>query len=238
MHIPDGLIEAPVAAAAAVLAAGAVGISIRGARRELDDRTAPLAGLTAVFLFAAQMINFPVGAGTSGHLIGAALAAVLVGPYAAVLVLTVVLAVQALVFADGGLTALGLNVLNMAVIGVAVAWCVFRLAVRVLPRGRASVIGAAAIAAWASVVAASVAFVVEYALGGTAPFSLGAVLAAMGTVHAIIGLGEAAITALVVSAVLAARPDLVYGARGILATPDLEVRTGAPAVPAVEATRR
>lgn len=231
VHIPDGLIDAPVAAGAAVLAAGAVAVSIRGARAQLDDRTAPLAGLTAVFIFAAQMMNFPVGAGTSGHLIGAALAAVLVGPYTAVLVLTVVLTVQALVFADGGLTALGLNVLNMGVIAVLVAWAVFRGVTALLPHSRTAVVAGAAVAAWASVVAASLGFVAEYALGGTAPFSVTAVLAAMGGVHALIGIGEAIITALVVSAVLAVRPDLVFGARGLLPETELEVRSVTPARP-------
>ena len=126
MHIPDGFIDTPVAVGAAVVSVAGVAVCVRGARRTLDERTAPLAGLVAVFVFAAQMINFPVGLGTSGHLIGAALAAILVGPYAGALAITVVLAVQALVFADGGLTALGLNVLNMALIATAVAWFAFR----------------------------------------------------------------------------------------------------------------
>ena len=126
MHVPDGFINLPTSAIVGAIAAVAVGLSIRGARHELDERTAPLAGLVAAFIFAVQMLNFPVAAGTSGHLLGAALAAILVGPYTAVLCVTVVLMVQAIFFADGGLTALGLNVINMAVVGTVVAWFVFK----------------------------------------------------------------------------------------------------------------
>ena len=118
MHVPDGFLDLPTSLATAAVAASAVALSLRGARRELDDRAAPLAGLVATFVFAAQMINFPVAAGTSGHLIGGALAAVLVGPWTATLCLTVVLLVQGLLFADGGLSALGTNITLMGVVGV------------------------------------------------------------------------------------------------------------------------
>jgi cobalt/nickel transport system permease protein len=213
MHVPDGFIDAPVSLFAFVLAAAVLGVAVVRSRAELDDRTAPLAGLTAVFIFAAQMINFPVGAGTSGHLLGGALAAILVGPWAGMLVVTVVLVVQALLFADGGLTALGINVLNMAVVTAAVGWLVFRLGVRFVktPKGAALVAG---VAAFLSVPASALAFVAEYALGGTAPVSLAAVAAAMGGVHVLIGIGEGIITGLVVAAVLASRPDIVAGVRG------------------------
>ena len=107
MHVPDGFLDAPTSVATGLVAAGTVAVALRGARRELDERTAPLAGLTSAFVFAVQMMNFPVGAGTSGHLIGGALTAVLVGPWTAVLCMTVVLVVQALLFADGRLTGLG-----------------------------------------------------------------------------------------------------------------------------------
>src|SRR3982751_2368753 len=113
MHVPDGFLDAPTSIGTGVVAAAAIGVALRGARRELDDRTAPLAGLVAAFVFATQMVNFPVGAGTSGHLLGGALAAALVGPWTGVLVITVVLFVQALLFADGGLTALGTNITLM-----------------------------------------------------------------------------------------------------------------------------
>ena len=118
MHIPDGFIDIPTSAAFAAVAAGAVALSLKGAKSSLDDKTAPLAGLTATFIFAVQMLNFPVAAGTSGHLLGAALATVLVGPYAATLAITIVLLLQALLFADGGLSALGLSVFNMSIVAV------------------------------------------------------------------------------------------------------------------------
>lgn len=219
MHIPDGFIDAPVAAGAAVVAAIGVGVCLRGARRTLDDRTAPLAGLVAVFVFAAQMINFPVGAGTSGHLVGAALAVILVGPYAGVLALTVVLAVQALIFADGGLTALGLNVLNLALIAGLVAWFVFRGVVRVAGTGKPGIVAGAWLAGLLSVGGAALGFVAEFALGGTAPVSLAAVGGAMVSVHVVIGAIEGVITALVVWSVATVRPDLVVGLRAPAAAP-------------------
>ncbi|WP_030666189.1 energy-coupling factor ABC transporter permease [Streptomyces rimosus] len=243
MHVPDGFIDAPVSAAAGVLAAAAVAVSLRGARRELGghrpdgpdlapgaERTAPLAGLVAAFIFAVQMLNFPVAAGTSGHLLGGALAAILVGPYTGVLCVSVVLLMQGVLFADGGLTALGVNITDMAVVTVLVAYGIFRGLVKVLPRGRRAVTAAAFVAAAVSVPAAAVAFTGMYALGGTTDVPIGTVFAAMTGVHVLIGLGEAAITALTVGAVLAVRPDLVYGARG-LAKP-LELRTSPLAGPA------
>jgi cobalt/nickel transport system permease protein len=217
MHIPDGFIDAPVSIAAGVIAVGGIAIALRGARRQLDDRLAPMAGLTAVFVFAMQMINFPVAAGTSGHLIGAALAAVLVGPWAAVLAISIVLVVQALVFADGGLSALGLNIVNLALVATLAAWLVFRLLVKIFPKKEFSVVVAAGLAGFVSVPVSALAFATEFWLGGTAPISVGAVFAAMGGVHVLIGVGEGLITGLVVAAVLAVRPDLVYGARYSLA---------------------
>ncbi|MGW7349681.1 energy-coupling factor ABC transporter permease [Streptomyces sp. NPDC054784] len=239
MHVPDGFIDAPVSLAAGAVAAGAVAVSLRGARRELagpagagglgEERTAPLAGLVAAFVFAVQMLNFPVAGGTSGHLLGGALAAVLVGPYTGVLCVSVVLLMQSVLFADGGLTALGVNITDMAVVAVPVAYGLFRALVRVLPRGRGAVTGAAFVAALVSVPAAAVAFTALYALGGTADVSLGKVFTAMVGVHVLIGLGEAAITALTVGAVLSVRPDLVYGARGV--TAPLVLRDVTAAVP-------
>ncbi|NGO68309.1 energy-coupling factor ABC transporter permease [Streptomyces boncukensis] len=226
MHVPDGFIDAPVSLGAGVAAAGAVAVSLRGSRRELGgaERTAPLAGLVAAFVFAVQMLNFPVAAGTSGHLLGGALAAVLVGPYTGVLCIAVVLLLQALLFADGGLTALGVNILDMGVVTVLVAYGLFRALIRVLPRGRGPVTAASFAAALVSVPAAAVAFWALYALGGTADVSLGKVFGAMVGVHVLIGIGEAAITALTVGAVAAARPDLVFAARDRLAV-RLELRT-------------
>ncbi|MFE2937514.1 energy-coupling factor ABC transporter permease [Streptomyces sp. NPDC059255] len=234
MHVPDGFIDLPVSAATGVVAAAAVAVSLRGARRELDERTAPLAGLVAAFVFAVQMLNFPVAAGTSGHLLGGALAAILVGPYTGVLCISVVLLMQGILFADGGLTALGVNITDMAVVTTVVAYALFRGLVRVLPRTRRSVTVASFAAALVSVPAAALAFTALYAIGGTSDVPLGKTLAAMVGVHLLIGIGEAAITAFTVGAVIAVRPDLVYGARGL--TAPLKLRVGGELVDAAPAS--
>ncbi|GAA1433646.1 energy-coupling factor ABC transporter permease [Streptomyces thermospinosisporus] len=215
MHAPDGFIDAPISAAAGVLAAGAIAVSLRGARRELDERTAPLAGLVAAFIFAVQMLNFPVAAGTSGHLLGGALAAILVGPYTGVLCVSVVLLLQAFLFADGGLTALGVNITTMAIATAVTAYAVFRVLLTLLPRTRRSVTVASFVAALLSVPASAVVFTLLYAIGGTTEVSIAKVATAMVGVHVLIGIGEAVITALTVGAVIAVRPDLVHGARGL-----------------------
>ncbi len=211
MHIPDGFIDVQTSAIFAGVAAAGVATAIKGARTQLDEKTAPLAGLTAVFIFAVQMLNFPVAAGTSGHLIGAALAAVLVGPWAATLALTIVLLVQAFLFADGGLTALGLSVFNMSLLAVWAGYGAFILIRKILPKNKASVSIAAAIGALISVPVAAIGFTIQYALGATATYSTSTVLTAMVGTHVLIGIGEAIITGLTVSAVLASRSDLVYG---------------------------
>jgi cobalt/nickel transport system permease protein len=233
MHIPDGFINAPVSAAAGALAIGGIAVALKRSSRELDDRTAPMAGLVAVFIFAVQMLNFPVGAGTSGHLLGGALAAILVGPYTGALAVSVVLLIQALMFADGGLSALGLNIVNVAFVTVLVAWPLFRLLARVLPRSRIAWMGAAGVAALVSVPASAAAFALQYALGGTGTFAPGTVLAAMVGTHVVIGIGEGVITALTVGAVLAARPDLVHGVHDLLPKPELrtapQAAEGSPA---------
>ena len=226
MHVPDGFLDAPTSVATGVVAAGTVALALRGAHRELDERTAPLAGLTAAFVFAVQMVNFPVGAGTSGRLIGGALTAVLVGPWTAVLCMTVVLLVQAVLFADGGLTALGTNVTLMGVVAVGVGYGVFRLLVRLLPRTRTGLLVSAGAGALLSVPAAAFAFVGLFAVGGVADVSLGAVLATMGGVHLLIGIGEAAISVAVLAAVLSVRPDLVHGAAHLRRPADLATRPG------------
>ncbi len=209
MHIPDGFLANDVALACAVPAVAAVAYGLRRADVDLDDRRIPLLGVTAAFVFAAQMLNFPVAGGTSGHFLGAALAALLLGPWLAGLVLAVVLIAQAFVFADGGLTALGANVLNMGVVGGVVVGGLMVAARRALPNTRAVLLGVAAAGAWLAVVAGAAACAVELALSGTVP--LATVLPAMLGVHAVIGLGEAAITVTAVSAVLVTRPDLVHG---------------------------
>ncbi|MEV7521678.1 energy-coupling factor ABC transporter permease [Streptomyces sp. NPDC091371] len=230
MHVPDGFINAPVSVAAGVTAAAAVAVSLRGARRELDERTAPLAGLVAAFIFAVQMLNFPVAAGTSGHLLGGALAAILVGPYTGVLCVSVVLLMQGILFADGGLTALGVNITVMGVVTVVVAYAVFRGLLKVLPPTRRSVTVAAFAGALLSVPGAAAAFTALYAIGGTTDVAIGKVFTAMVGVHTLIGIGEAAITAATVGAVIAVRPDLVHGARGL--TAPLKLRVGGELVDA------
>lgn len=214
MHIPDGFIDVPTSIAFAGIAATGVALSLKGAKLSLDEKTAPLAGLTATFIFAVQMLNFPVAAGTSGHLLGGALAAILVGPWAASLALTVVLVMQSLLFADGGLTALGLNVFNMSLIGVWVGYASFILIKKILPKNRSSISVAAFLAGLISVPAAAAGFVLQYAIGGTATFSLSQVLTAMIGTHVLIGIGEGVISALAVGAVMASRSDLVYGYKG------------------------
>jgi len=211
MHIPDGFIDLKTSAAFAAIGAAGVGVSLKGAQRQLSEKSAPLAGLTAVFVFAVQMLNFPVAAGTSGHLLGGVLAAVLVGPYAASLVITVVLIIQAFLFADGGLTALGLSIFNMSLVGVWVGYGIFLLVMKVLPMAKPSVAMASAIGALISVPAAAVGFVLQYAVGATATYETSAVLTAMVGTHILIGIGEAVITFLTISAVLASRSDLVFG---------------------------
>ena len=223
MHIPDGFINAGVSATAGVISAGGIGYSLVKAKETLSEKLAPMAGLVAAFIFAVQMLNFPVAAGTSGHLLGGCLAAILVGPYAGAVAVAVVLVVQALLFADGGLTALGLNVLNMALITSFGGYAIFRLLRSMLSASRGSVVITSGIAAVCSVVLASLGFVVEYALGGNGGASIETVAAAMVATHVLIGIGEGIITALTVGVVLGVRPDLVYGAQDLL--PDLELRT-------------
>ncbi|HEU5152807.1 MAG TPA: energy-coupling factor ABC transporter permease [Iamia sp.] len=215
MHAPDGFIDGPTSLAMGVVAAGGVAVCLRRAGQELEEKQVPLAGLTAAFVFAVQMLNFPVASGTSGHLLGGVLAAVLVGPWTGALCVTVVVAVQALLFADGGLTALGFNTVNMALVTALGGYLVFVGLRRVLPRTRGGVALAAGLAAGVGVVLSSLAFSLQYAIGGTGGASAGAVTASMVGVHVLIGIGEGVITALTVSAVLASRPDLVHGARDL-----------------------
>ena len=213
MHIPDGFLSMPVAAAGYAASAAVLALAVKRSGQTLEERQVPLLGVTTAFVFAAQMLNFPVAMGTSGHFLGAVLAAVLLGPLNACLVFAAVLGIQCLLFADGGLTALGANVFNMGVIGGMGGYAVFRVLTSLLPESRRSFLFAAALASWFSVVAASAACAVELALSGTAP--LGMVLPAMSLVHAFIGIGEALITVATLSVVLAARPDVVGAWHGV-----------------------
>jgi len=212
MHVPDGFFNAGSSVGAGVVSAGTVAVCLKKASAELDERMAPLAGLTAAFIFALQMLNFPVASGTSGHLLGGALAAVLVGPWAGILCLSLVLLVQGLLFADGGLTAYGLNVLLIAIIPAFVGYAVFWLLRRALPSNAGGVVTASAVGAFVSVPVAAAVFALLYGVGGAVGLSFGSVLAAMVGVHLLVGIGEGLITAVVISAVVSVRPDLVYGA--------------------------
>lgn len=216
MHMSDGLVNASTSVVFGILAIAVVAFCGWRARTELDERTVPLAGLVAAFIFAVQMINFPILPGVSGHLLGGALAAILVGPYTGALCITIVLVVQSLLFADGGVTALGMNITNMALIGVAAGYSAALVLYALVRRRNAEpppvpALGVVAfLAAVIGTVCASMGFVVEYAIGGAAPTSLSTVAAYMLGTHVLIGIGEGLITAVTVMAVARSRPDLVY----------------------------
>ncbi|MFZ0827596.1 MAG: energy-coupling factor ABC transporter permease [Verrucomicrobiia bacterium] len=206
MHIPDGFIDGRTAAVAGVISAVGVGFALRRVRRELPPRRVPLLGLSAAFLFAAQMVNFPVAGGTSGHLVGGTLVAALLGPSAAVVVVTTVLIVQCFLFQDGGVTALGANIFNMAIINSVAGYLIYRVICHWLTglRGRVT---AVAFAAWCATVLAAISCAGQLAWSGTIPWSVA--FPAMTTVHMFIGVGEGLISALVFLAVYRARPDLI-----------------------------
>jgi cobalt/nickel transport system permease protein len=212
MHAPDGFLDARVALVTALISVSVIGVALRATNQELGDRQIPLAGLAAAFVFAAQMVNFPVASGTSGHLLGGALAAILLGPRLGAVVVAVVVVVQALLFADGGVTALGYNVLNMAIVPAFGGWAAFRAFRRLLPGDATGVVVATGLASAASVVMSAMAFSLEWLFGASAPVPFDSVFAAMVGVHIAIGVGEGVLSALVVSAVMASRPDLVVGA--------------------------
>jgi cobalt/nickel transport system permease protein len=210
MHIPDGFISPTVAAVTGVASLAAIGASLYRSRDEFGIRRAPVIGLTTAFIFAAQMINFPVAGGTSGHLGGGTLAAVLLGgPWAGMLSLTTVLLIQAFLFADGGITALGANILNLGVIGVWVGWGLTQVLQRLFGGSRSRLPLAAGIAAAISMVVAAIAAAIELALSGTAQVNI--VLPTMTGVHILIGIGEGLITGGVIAYLQKARPDLLPG---------------------------
>jgi cobalt/nickel transport system permease protein len=206
MHIPDGFLDGKTLAITGALSAGGLAAAGRQVGRTLPRSKIPLMGLGAAFVFAAQMLNFPVLGGTSGHLLGGVLAAVLLGPGAAAIVIACVLTVQALLFSDGGVLALGANIFNMSFIGGVCGYYIYRAARGILPglRGRVT---AVFFAAWLSTVLASVMCAGELSLSGTLP--PGVVFPTMVGVHALIGVGEGLITALVILAIARARPDLL-----------------------------
>jgi cobalt/nickel transport system permease protein len=212
MHIPDGFLSLPLALVLWLISAAFIAAALRRVERDLDERALPLMGVLAAAIFAGQMLNFAVAGGTSGHLIGAALATVLLGPWPAMLVMTSVVVVQALIFQDGGLLALGANMFNMAVIGVLVAYAVQRLFQHLAGGKRWALVAGGFAAAWSSTVAAALACGLQLAISGLSPANLA--VPAMGAVHVLIGIGEGLITAGALAFLSAARRDLVAAPPG------------------------
>lgn len=208
MHIPDGFLSLPVAATTYGVSAAVGAATIVQAKRRFADRFVPLAGISAAFIFAAQMINFPIGGGTSGHFLGAMLACLLLGPSVGFWIMSLVLVMQCLLFADGGITALGANILNMGIVGGIMSYAIFLLIVKILPRGKGSFLAATFGVSWLAVVLAAFVCSVELGVSGTIPFKIA--IPVMTGFHVLIGLGDAVVTTAVLSYMLNARPDLVY----------------------------
>ncbi len=207
MHIPDGFLTLNTWGPAWLISIGGIGYCLRKTTLALKDKMIPLMGVMGAFVFCAQMINFPIAGGTSGHLLGGVLAAVLLGPYAGAVVITVVLIVQCFIFQDGGLTTLGANIFNMSVIGTIGGYLIYN-PIRTILKGRKGIIVGVAIAAWASVVLASCACAIELAISGTSPLRI--VLPVMIASHMLIGIGESIITLFIAGFILKIRPDLIY----------------------------
>ena len=208
MHIPEGMLSGPVTAVTGLGAAGTVGYAVAWIRKHMDQRKVVLMAVLGALIFALQMLNFPVQAGTSGHFAGGALAGIILGPWPAAVVLTAVLAVQALLFADGGVIALGANVLNLGIVAPFLGYAVYN-AIAKLIDSKAGRVGGSFVAAWLSIVVAAGAVAIQLGLSGTANFGV-AMVAMVGT-HALIGVGEGLITAALVSYLLVVRPDLLKG---------------------------
>jgi cobalt/nickel transport system permease protein len=207
LHIPDGFLSIGVSVVGWLLAVAAIGFALKQTRGQLGEKQIPLMGVLAAFIYAAQAINFPVAGGTSGHLLGGALAAIILGPWAAVLIMTAVIAIQALVFQDGGLIVLGFNIVNMGVITAFTGHLVYSWLKRWMGEGRNSMLIAGAVGAWLSVMLGAIATAIELAISGTSP--LGVALPAMAGVHALIGIGEALITVGALAFIYATRRDLL-----------------------------
>jgi cobalt/nickel transport system permease protein len=205
MHIPDGFLDAKTWLSTTLASSGAISYSLKKLKADLDDKRLPFMGVLAAFIFAAQMINFPIPGGTSGHLLGGALAAILLGPWAASLVMTIILVVQALLFADGGITTLGANIFNMAILAPFIGAYFYSLIIKLSNNKLTSL--AAFIAAWITVVIAAISTALELSISGTSPLKLA--LPAMVGWHTIIGAGEGLITASVVNYLARIRPDLL-----------------------------
>ena len=210
MHVPDGFINAPVSIGTGVISLATLWAYVRSAKSLVADKLIALTGMMSALIFVLQMINFPIAAGTSGHLLGGALAVIVLGPNLGIICISIVVVIQALLFADGGLRALGINVLNMAIITSLVGWLTISSWKKLFGEANISMISGSIVAGILSVVFSSIAFVFEYALGGTVSVPLGSVLIAMVSSHLLIGLGEGVITALIVSLLLRVRSDLIY----------------------------
>lgn len=207
MHIPDGFLSVLTSVILWIVAIIAVGYSLRRVSRDIGERQVPLMGVVAAAIFAGQMLNFTVAGGTSGHLMGAAVATILLGPWAAVLILTSVVSIQALIFQDGGLLVLGANIFNMAIVGVSVSYVVYNTVRRLAGGKRWGIFTGGFLAAWFSIVLAALATALELAISGTTPANIA--IPAMGGIHALIGIGEGLITVGVLAFIYAARRDLL-----------------------------
>ena len=207
LHIPDGFLSTPVALVGWVLAILIIAYALRQTREQLGDRQIPLLGVLAAFIFAAQAINFPVAGGTSGHLLGGALAAIVLGPWAAVLVMTSVIALQGLLFQDGGLLVMGWNIINMGILTAFTGYLIYMLLKRLLGSTKTSLLIAGAVGAWLSVEVGALATAIQLAVSGTSPLTLA--LPAMAGVHALIGIGEALITVSALALIGRTRPDIL-----------------------------
>ncbi len=223
LHAPDGFFSVPVAVVMWVIAIMVIAVSVRRVGQSFDERAIPLMGVTAAFIFAAQMINFPVVGGTSGHLLGAVLAAILLGPWAGTLVMASVIAVQSLLFQDGGLLAMGANIVNMGLIGTIGGYAIYRTVAGLLGGEERGRMPAAAVAAWSAVMLGAAATSFELAFSGTT--TLAVVLPAMLGTHVLIGVGEALITVGALALIKNARPDLLLlrDAAPAAASPTLEM---------------
>jgi cobalt/nickel transport system permease protein len=207
MHVPDGFLSVPVSLALWLISILMVGFALKRVSKEVGERQVPVMGVLAAAIFAGQMLNFAVAGGTSGHLMGAAIATILLGPWAASLVLTCVVAVQALIFQDGGLLALGANIFNMGVVGVAISYTVYRTVLRLSGGKKWGIFAAGFLSAWLSIEIAALGVGLELALSGTSPANIA--IPAMGGIHALIGIGEGLITVGALAFIYASRPDLL-----------------------------
>lgn len=206
MHIPDGFLNVATVATTYAVSAGGVGYAVKEANKKLKEKHVPLMGVMAAFIFAAQMLNFPIAGGTSGHVIGAALAAILLGPWASVLIMSCVLIAQCLIFQDGGLLALGANIFNMGIVASFSGYFLYRLFTSILGDNKRGRLIGGFISAWASVLLASIVCAIELAVSGASPWTVA--LPAMAGIHALIGIGEGIITGVALSLVLVTRADL------------------------------